>query len=383
MLKEYGVKNFGPIREWSQISFELKESVLKKQSLANHKGLSNVLCIKGANASGKTNLLKVLSFLSFINASSFTSTKVEEKIPVFSFFGSDEPIEFYVDFLLGDVEYSFELSLTPEKILEEKLFRKVKKKSLIYHRKGLKLVEVTAEYEGLKKVNLRDNSSLICSARQFGEHGLDEVYVFFEDMMCNITQGGFTEDIFSLETISDFYFKNDKLFSFCKEVMRENDLGISDISLEERITKEDKVVYVPVFAFEIDGKIEWLPYIHQSNGTKQLYRKLLLYALALEHGGIAVIDELDAHLHPHILPHIIKKFEDKQINTKNAQLIFTCHDSAIMDIMGQYRTVLVQKKNNECFAYRLDEIEGSVIRNDRDISPLYNKGYLGGVPHHG
>jgi hypothetical protein len=54
-----------------------------------------------------------------------------------------------------------------------------------------------------------------------------------------------------------------------------------------------------------------------------------------------------------------------------------------MDFLGRYRTILVNKENNESYGYRLDEISGDIIRNDRPISPAYNAGKIGGVPHVG
>jgi len=48
--------------------------------------------------------------------------------------------------------------------------------------------------------------------------------------------------------------------------------------------------------------------------------------------------------------------------------------------MGKYRTFLVNKTDNESFGYRLDEIPGEMLRNDRSITPIYNAGKIGGIP---
>jgi hypothetical protein len=48
--------------------------------------------------------------------------------------------------------------------------------------------------------------------------------------------------------------------------------------------------------------------------------------------------------------------------------------------LGKYRTVLVNKEDNESYAYRLDELPGELVRNYRSIVSPYNKGHLGGVP---
>ncbi|EJL6274821.1 hypothetical protein NMR36_002930, partial [Vibrio cholerae] len=56
----------------------------------------------------------------------------------------------------------------------------------------------------------------------------------------------------------------------------------------------------------------------------------------------------------------------------------TAHNTEVMDALGRYRTILVNKEGNESYCYRLDEV--SMLRNDRPISPLYKKGKIGGVP---
>jgi len=77
---------------------------------------------------------------------------------------------------------------------------------------------------------------------------------------------------------------------------------------------------------------------------------------------------------------LLNLFEDKELNPNNAQLIFTTHDYDVMDRIGKYRIVLVNKSDNESFLYRLDEIPGDMIRNDRLISPIYNANKIGGKP---
>ena len=77
---------------------------------------------------------------------------------------------------------------------------------------------------------------------------------------------------------------------------------------------------------------------------------------------------------------IINLFEDDNINKSSAQLIFTSHHTKIMDKLGKYRTVFVNKEDNESFLYRLDEIPGEILRPDRSLMPAYNSYKIGGRP---
>ena len=59
--------------------------------------------------------------------------------------------------------------------------------------------------------------------------------------------------------------------------------------------------------------------------------------------SIMVLDELDLHLHGFIIQELIKFFEGEE----NAQLIFTCQNDQVLDVMGKYRTTLINKTENE------------------------------------
>ena len=93
-----------------------------------------------------------------------------------------------------------------------------------------------------------------------------------------------------------------------------------------------------------------------------------------------MMDEFDQNCHPMLLPQLIDLFQDPSINTKNAQFLFTAHNSDIIDYLGKYRTILVGKESGESFSYRLDQIPGDLIRNDRSIAALYREGKIGGIP---
>ena len=77
---------------------------------------------------------------------------------------------------------------------------------------------------------------------------------------------------------------------------------------------------------------------------------------------------------------LLELFENEETNINDAQLIFTTHNADIMDKLSKYRIILTSKENNESFLYRLDEIPGDILRNDRPISPIYKSGKIGGIP---
>ena len=148
MLLEFGGRNFYSFKDGFQVSLREKG-----------KSVSNLLAIKGANSSGKTNVLKALSFLEYFITSSF-ALKEDERIPLSSFFKNDEPISLYTIFKKGSKEYKYEIDLTNKGIINESFYEKDK---LLVERNELNLT-VTNNLEELKKIILRPNVSLISSA---------------------------------------------------------------------------------------------------------------------------------------------------------------------------------------------------------------------------
>jgi maltooligosyltrehalose synthase len=82
-----------------------------------------------------------------------------------------------------------------------------------------------------------------------------------------------------------------------------------------------------------------------------------------------------------MLPKLLDLFDSPETNTKDAQFIFTSHITEVLEKLSKYRTYLVNKEENECYCYRLDEIGGDILRHGRAITPLYNEGKIGGVPN--
>ena len=123
-----------------------------------------------------------------------------------------------------------------------------------------------------------------------------------------------------------------------------------------------------------------MQYNDESNGTRLLYRQLGAYLRALTLGSVIAYDEFDIGLHPDLSLMLIDLFEDKEKNSNGAQLIFTSHHSEVIDKLGKYRLVFVNKEDNESYLYRLDEIPGDILRPDRSIMPAYNSHKIGGRP---
>lgn len=383
MILEYGFKNFFSFKEMSTISFRFDSNV--PSLISKDKEASSLIGIKGGNASGKTNIIKALTFLSyFINSSS--NMKPEDTLPIKSFFDDkSSPSEFYIDFKIKETYYKYELSISSGKVVSEKLSKKVKKMLPFIERNYDEITYSRKDLAHLKEIKLNSNASFVSTFSKFKTFSeledLSIIYGFFDTVLSNVSPAsGLLSKNVDYREISQLYGQDSKIFGFAKELIKKSDVGVLDISISEDTNEKGQPYFYPVFHHTHEGKNFSLKYADESSGTKQLYIFLALYWLVLEQGGVLALDEFDVHLHSLLLPGILNMFEDENINKLGAQFIFTSHNTEIIDTLGKYRTVLVNKEENESYCYRLDEIPGSIIRNDRPISPIYIKGKIGGVP---
>lgn len=377
MILKYGARNFCCFKEGIEISLELGNKCPETISRGN--SVSNLLCVKGPNGSGKTNALKILAFLKYFCCDSFNN-KPEDRMNIDSFFFNDDPIDLLCDFVFNDTQYHYELSLTSSEVISERLSRKVGRLSPVFVREGNKLTYCIKEFADLRKVKLRTNASLISSAHQYEITRLLPVYHFFGSFIVNVASSGRIDFSSDYRQISKYYKNNPKVLKATVKIIKEFNLGISDISIRRLKQEDDVEYYFPIFEHDAKAKNSTLTYYSQSLGTQTLFRTMPYYLFALNTGGILVMDEFDTDFHPHMLKKIVSYFDDEKSNVKNAQMLFSTHNTDILEYMGKYRTVFVNKESSESYAYRLDEIPGDIIRNDRLIAPVYNSGKIGGVP---
>jgi AAA15 family ATPase/GTPase len=122
-----------------------------------------------------------------------------------------------------------------------------------------------------------------------------------------------------------------------------------------------------------------IPFLVESSGTQSAFVLLSRLLPALEIGGLAVIDEFENDLHPHMLEPILELFASPVTNPHNAQIIFTCHAVEVLNLIHKSQVMLVQKNQDcESSTCRLDAVVG--IRNDDNFYAKYMAGAYGAVP---
>jgi uncharacterized protein len=372
MILEFGAKNFFSFKEGFEVSFRQKKKI------------SQIVAIQGANASGKTNVVKVLSFLKSFTMDSFGSLKPDDEIGIYSYFKNKDTTSMYIEFLYDKIEYRYELDVTNEKIISEIISKKVKRWTTIIERADNKIINISKNLKSLTKIKYRNNASLISTAKQHEIDELNVIYDLFSNIYSNVHLFGrwTNEEYFQdYKTITKIYNEDENLLKGIVSFLKDIDTGIENIEIIEDINKEtNKKEYIPIFIHNTNEEKNYLSFSEQSSGTQSLYLQLGLYAMAIIDGALLSLDEFDINLHPDIVPKLLELFINKTINKNNAQLIVTTHNDTVMDIIGKYQTVLVNKKSSESFLYRLDEIPGDILRPDRKISRVYQANKIGGKP---
>ncbi|WP_080287150.1 AAA family ATPase, partial [Serratia marcescens] len=281
MISYFGFNNFFSFKEGAEVSFVLDKRL--HDSVPNHNGLSYVMGIKGANGSGKTNIIRAIGFVSdFIKNSA--DYDVGERIKIDSFFDNEESSNFTVDFYIGDFLYKYTLTLNSHKIFNEKLTRKLKREIVVFERTEDKIVDCLKSINEIKKIKLKPNSSIIGLSRKFNfESSMDDlnnVYEYFKKFYCNVGYSGLSEDLYRMNfsSISKVYDENQILKDFMVDFLRSMDDSLVDIRIvKDKPEGANEYSYYPIFEHEYNGGNSILVIHDESSGTKALFKTLSMY----------------------------------------------------------------------------------------------------------
>ena len=159
------------------------------------------------------------------------------------------------------------------------------------------------------------------------------------------------------------------------------DLGRVDLGLDQM--RIEQTPNGPMPMFKHDGHKQELPWPAESQGTRAFFRIFPFIEQALEQGGISIIDEIDGMMHPLLLPEIVGWFYDSQgRNANDAQLWLSCHSASLLEDLTKEEVVICEKDNQgrtEMFSL----MDVGSVRRDDNLYKKYLSGVYGGVPHIG
>lgn len=395
MIYKISCKNFCSFKDENCLSFEVDNNAPKNDAYVNcfSGRLSKVEVIIGANASGKTNLMKVLPFLKWIIVDSF-ATDPNSLIPVEVFaFGpnSKKNCILSVDFEIDKSIYHYSIELSEERIYREILTVKNKTNERVTEKKVLEREWNSKENKydfDFKKYNfpvginemLRSNSSLIASAIRFNHSLSQEITTYWKKLETNVAKIGYNENENSLTQALIAYSQDPQLKSKVEKLLSRFDLGLSELNIFREKDDQGKPAIKASVLHKIENEEYSLSLNSESSGTKKLVSILRPILRVLMNGGIAVLDEIDVNLHPDIVSTIVSLFVNKNSNPFNAQFLFSTHSHVVLSRLDKYQIILTEKKKDgSTVAWRLDDNK-DIVRSDENIYAKYMSGAYGAVP---
>jgi hypothetical protein len=351
--------------------------------------VSKLMAVIGPNGGGKTALLKPIAFVGWFVAHSFSQLGPDALIPVTPHAAaSTRPIEFecVVDF--DGKLWRYVLHCTPHRVIHEALYQKKERFSYVFIRDwdeasasyAIKQQDFGLAAQEARKV--RQNASLISTAAQYGVPLAQRMVAPYVVNNVNIL-GRVPMDSTLLLFAAEHFSQRSAQQAQMEQLLLKWDLGLTGVTLQQvpAPTQDDpnRKVWLP-FGKHKDGDTEFsLPFHVESSGTQSAFVLLSRLLQALEIGGLAVIDEFENDLHPHMLAPILELFASPTTNPYNAQLLFTCHAVEVLNLIHKSQVILVQKDQNcESTACRLDAVAG--VRNDDNLYAKYMAGAYGAVP---
>lgn len=389
MIISYKFSNFQSFADKTEVSMLVNGKGVKTHWMeeTDFGRVSKVMTVIGPNGSGKTALLKSLAFLWEFMVNSF-QRPVAESIAIMPHqFEGDAPSEFECVFCLGGHLWRYELKCVQERVLYEALFKKDTRFRYVFKREwDSKTEKYILKRQGFPDPGMagnRKNASLISIAIQ-NEFPLTKP---FSEQRITTNVSLFGTDLWNEGSVfheaSQYFFNEELSRQRMVSYLKNWDLGIDNVKIEKIEDSTDPAnnnfLYLPLFSHRSRKKPFTVPIFLESSGTQSAL--VLLYRLLpiLEKGGVAVIDEFESNMHPHMLEKFLDLFASPKTNPHQAQIIFTCHAPEVLNILNKAQVTLVEKNEfGESLAYRLDSIDG--IRSDDNLYAKYMAGAYGAIP---
>ncbi len=392
MIIQFTTGNFLSFKEHSTLSLvasALKEIQVSSEDIVFSVGDTGLSLMKsavvyGANASGKSNFIKALEFFKWYAINSAKDIQAGERIDIESFrlnsVTAGEPSYFEVIFCDEKNQYRYGFEADNTLIHTEWLYQKTNKKrakevELFYREKENfdihpKFV-VGKELAGKRMV--RANALLLSVAAQFNDPIAVEIMGWLNDS--TIISGSHDEKIWNMATLQ---LNDVPMKQRIVEFSRYADLGIEDIE------KIDNTIVSTHTQYDEEGnevKSITFPFKkNESEGTIKYFSLAYPIIDALDNGKRLIIDEFDSKMHPLLTCRIIALFNSKETNPRNAQLIFTTHDTNLLSANIFRRDQVWFTQKDRYGATELYSLAEYKVRNDASFEKDYLSGKYGAIP---
>ena len=409
MFVQYSVKNYKSIKEEVIINFSATDKNVAKNLVIDGDEatpLYKAIGLVGPNACGKSNILDSIFFsLKFINST--IKRKESAKINVERFMldieSKKDDASFEFIFIESGVKYVYGFYINEERIMEEYLLAYyTKKATTIFDRDvnreeeyNFKGNDVKIQVDISQKTN--PNRLYMPVAAEWGYEKAKIPYKWFEKMFKqygNMNTSLVIEDVVKNESkkgilldalkkadfnIVDIFVKNRKMEKQQREALLTFlTQFLGDGEIEQDLVPEDRpIIWVKhkakngeEFALELDD---------DSAGTRDIIDNIAEFLYVSDNGGLIIEDEMGRNYHRKLTEYFINLFNDKIRNEGNAQMIFSTHDTKVLNLLRPEQIYLVDKDEDGATYVKL--LDDYLIREKDNIELGYLKGRYGAIPN--
>ncbi len=416
MFIEFSIRNyrsFGEIENLNLQAARIKSryEYVDRQNIVEVSEKLSLLkskAIYGANASGKSNLIRaVVSMLHIIRDSVKDESTLSSRIEPFELCEDylNQPSFFQVVFIHDGVRYRYGFEASEEAIHSEWLFGVPQKQEVYYFKREGMEVQVNKNRfrEGIRLLDLSDDDGFplyrkdalfLTVAATFNGPVSKSLMDYLENKISVISG---LDDPHGYEAAMRA-MSEEKLRKKIVEVMRAADFDIEDLEWKETLHQkaseetaknslevETSLIQVVKKKYNSDGSAivgkRMLFWNQEGEGVKKMFVLSPFLIKALDNGGAFFVDEFDARLHPRLSRKIVELFHSQRSNPNGAQLIFAAHDTNFMDthLLRRDQICLVEKDQyGASHLHSLVEYKG--VRNDASFEKDYLKGKYNAVP---
>ncbi|ETK07343.1 ATP-binding protein [Tannerella sp. oral taxon BU063 isolate Cell 6/7/9] len=426
MILNFSIQNFGSIKDKQTLSFEADKSDHLEEAYVTRCGGRRILklaLLYGANASGKTTVLKALDFLRelVVEPKSKKTDRLDFEPYLFDPDTPKQPTVLSIEFIRNEVRYAYRVEFTQEAVVAEELYAYyTPNKARIYQRTtdlerqfveikfGRKMTKSKAVKQSLTANTLWNNTVLGGYLKtNVDSKELQEVADWFKLYLKRMVQPQTSfEDLIFFQMEDGEILSSDMI-----PILQQADLHISDIVIQSReivgrqevedflslindhhsvmskgdvieLREEAKAVIKKVMLeHTVNGEKYQLPLAEESRGTKRYYEFAGLLALFIKDPRAMLIDELETSLHPDLYRHFIVSY---LLNTKDSQILATTHNRELLDDRDLFRNDAIwftDKSNADATElYSLADFDRSVIGKKTNVLNAYKSGKLSGTP---
>lgn len=407
MIIDFSVENYRSIKEMQTLSMSAaniisKYKELDQENVFKHSpklALLKSKAIYGANASGKSNLIRALvAFISIVVNSVKDDKVLTSRIESFELSTETEnqPSYFQLSFLLNKVYYRYGFEATDKEIKSEWLFGSPGKKEVsFFTREGSSIIINEKQFKEATKVSdlysqpendiARSNSLFITAVKSFSGGIAREIVDYLSSY---IIISGLSD--FKLHKIAEESLGDEEKRVKIAALLRVADVGIDDISRVEyhsdkEINKSDRSFLTVTQHKKFDqnlqqaGSANFFMLTNESEGSKKMFEVSPLILDALNENRVLIMDEFDARFHPLLTRRIVELFNSK--SNKGSQFIFATHDTNLLNakLLRRDQICFVEKdKYGGSHFYSLVDFKG--VRNDASFEKDYVSGKYGAIP---